>query len=223
MNTIRYISLFLKKSIANNDKAILLLAGGKSTRSTYNILSNKNLEWEKVETFLVDERLVDKTDSNSNYKLISKNFKKNYSKKIKINFLCKASVNKKKLKNFINTIKSYKPISIIGMGDDGHFASIFNNSKHYKKLVDPNRRPDLIVTEKIGKPKIQRITFNISMFNISHKIILILNSKKKIRLFYKFLKSSKNQYRPINFLINKLKSRLLISIDNRLFKLKDLN
>ena len=135
MNTIRYISLFLKKSIANNDKAILLLAGGNSTKSTYNILSKKNLEWEKVETFLVDERLVDKTDSNSNYKLISKNFKKNYSKKIKINFLCKASVNKKKLKKFIKSngpsfleVK-IKEGTIDNLGRPKNFIDIKNNFK----------------------------------------------------------------------------------------------
>jgi 6-phosphogluconolactonase/glucosamine-6-phosphate isomerase/deaminase len=109
------------------------------------------------------------------------------------------------------------------MGDDGHFASIFFKSKQFKKLIDLNKAPDLILTEKLGKPKIKRITFNISMLNISQKIILILNSKKKILLFFKFLKNSKNQYRPINFLINKLKNKLFISIDNKLFKLSDLN
>lgn len=223
MNTILYISSFIKTSIAKKTKAVLLLSGGNSTKSTYKLLSKKKIKWENVETFSIDERLVSKIDNNSNYKLISKNLKINYSKKVKINFLNKDFKKKLKLKNFINYIKYYKPISIIGMGDDGHFASIFAKSKQFKKIIDLNKAPDLILTEKLGKPKIKRITFNMSMLNISQKIILILNSKKKILLFFKFLKNSKKQYRPINFLINKLKNKLFISIDNKLFKLSDLN
>ena len=108
MNTILYISSFIKKNISKKTKAVLLLSGGNSTKSTYNLLSKKKIKLEKIETFSIDERLVSKIDDNSNYKLISKNLKINYSKKVKINFLNKEFKKKLKLKKFINYIKYYK-------------------------------------------------------------------------------------------------------------------
>ena len=40
------------------------------------------------------------------------------------------------------------------MGNDGHYASIFTNSKLFKKLVNTNISPRYLVTEKIGHPKV---------------------------------------------------------------------
>ena len=75
------------------------------------------------------------------------------------------------------------------MGADGHIASIFQNSNKYKQLIDLKVKPSYVLTEKIGKPKMKRITMNIKMIGLSSKIIIVLNNKSKQRLFQKYTKN----------------------------------
>ena len=60
------------------------------------------------------------------------------------------------------------------MGADGHIASIFQNSNKYKQLIDLKVKPSYVLTEKIGKPKMKRITMNIKMIGLSSKIIILI-------------------------------------------------
>ena len=76
----------------------------------------------------------------------------------------------------------------MGMGADCHIASIFQNSNKYKQLIDLKVKPSYVLTEKIGKPKMKRITMNIKMIGLSSKIIIVLNNKSKQRLFQNILK-----------------------------------
>ena len=63
-------------------------------------------------------------------------------------------------------------MSLIGIGDDGHFASIFSGSKNYHNLIDIKKKPNFYQTESLGNPKVKRITMNLSMILNSEKIIL---------------------------------------------------
>ena len=46
----------------------------------------------------------------------------------------------------------YLSLSIIGIGEDGHFASIFPNSKKVKLLLNSKYKPNIYLTEKLGNP-----------------------------------------------------------------------
>ena len=96
------------------------------------------------------------------------------------------------------------------MGADGHIASIFQNSNKYKQLIDLKVKPSYVLTEKIGKPKMKRITMNIKMIGLSSKIIIVLNNKSKQRLFQKYTKN-RDLNTPIYSLITNLKSKILLS------------
>ena len=103
----------------------------------------------------------------------------------------------------------------MGMGDDGHIASIFQKSLKYKNLINLNLKPSYVLTEKIGKPKVKRITMNIKMIGLSSKIILVLNNKNKQRLFYKYTKN-KDFETPVYSLVTKLKRKTLLSFGSKI-------
>ena len=88
------------------------------------------------------------------------------------------------------------------------------------------RKPNILITEKIGKPFIKRITMNLKMLNLSSKIYLILDNKKKIRIFKNILNSKNNNLYSILTLLNLAKNKISIfdgySINN-LKKFSELN
>lgn len=215
MQTKIYIQKHLNNEIKKKGKALIFASGGKSVKKIFFQLSKTNIDWGKVEIFFIDERQLKKNNLNSNYYLISSYLFKNLSRNLKINFLDNKYLLKKKLNKFILYIQKYKPITIMGMGDDGHIASIFQKSLKYKNLINLNLKPSYVLTEKIGKPKVKRITMNIKMIGLSSKIILVLNNKNKQRLFYKYTKN-KDFETPVYSLVTKLKRKTLLSFGSKI-------
>ena len=65
------ISLILKEK----EYVVLALPGGRSVKTLYNEFEKHDeINWNKVHIFLVDERLVKITNSESNFKLINDQF-----------------------------------------------------------------------------------------------------------------------------------------------------
>lgn len=197
----------IHKFILDNNRVNLVLTGGKSPLNLYKKLFAKKLDWKKVNLFISDERIVDSKNKGSNLF----NIKKQLSKKNKyiIYPLSKNSTKKKVSNRIFKMIKNYKTISILGMGNDGHFASIFANKINYNKLIDINEKPRVFITEKVGIPKVKRVTFNLSGIILANKIYLIINNKTKKKIL---LKSSKlmNDLIPISHLIKNAKKKLFI-------------
>ncbi len=214
------LTTHIKKYIKKNKNVNLILSGGNSPLKYYRLLSKEKLNWEKINFFFIDERNVDINSKYSNFKKINKIFKKNILQH-KLKPLNKKFLSEKLLNKKIFLLKKYKTISIIGMGNDGHYASIFSNSKKFKKLININLKPNILSTEKIGNPKVKRFTMNLSMILLSSKIFLILNNQKKIILFKKAIKFKNEKIYPIYSLIKKAKNRILIFDGKRLKKIKD--
>ena len=138
-----------------------------------------------VDFFLVDERLVNLGSKNSNYKLINDIFLKqiNIKKKniynintSKKNIYISTNDYEKKIRKYFKNKKVIFDLVILGMGNDGHIASIFPNKINFKtdKIVGNTSRNDF-----------ERITLNLNTINKSKNIYLWLNNKKKSNIFKK--------------------------------------
>jgi 6-phosphogluconolactonase len=195
----KLIKIYEKKIKIKNSRLSLLVAGGKSPLKLYRELSKISIDWSRVDFFLTDERFVSLKSINSNYRNIYNNF----LKRIKINkkqiyFINtnlkspnKASLNyQKKIKEYFKNKNIYFDIAILGMGLDGHVASIFSNNEYLKKTT---------ITSVIVKKDFKRITLNLGIINNSKNIYLWLNEKKKVIAFKKYIKLN-NKDVPVNFL-----------------------
>ena len=82
-------------------------------------------------------------------------------------------------------------------------------------------KPTITMVEKIGKPKVRRATVNLSTILLSKKILLLINSKKKMKILTKSLKDDKY---PLYYLLKYSKKKLLVfdalSLDRIKFKIK---
>ncbi len=204
MFTNNFIDSFFKKRFKKN---ILILSGGRSVKGIYKKINKSKICWPKTKIFLLDERLT-KFEKNHNSNLIKKIFKSKceiyniYQNKIEDNYIAEM-------------IKKNNSLTILGMGEDGHFASIFARSKKYKYLINPGNKPGIHNVEKIGKPLCKRVTMNLSMINLSLKIILVISSKKRLEIFKKFIKFPDKKI-PIIHLIKHNKKKILINFKNNI-------
>ena len=101
-------------------------------------------------------------------------------------------------------------VTILSMGCDGHFASIFSDMLENKNFANPNGTPKILKTCPQGDLKHRRITMNLAMILKSKSIFLLIHGKNKLKI----LKEAKtNRDLPVNRLIEQnIKS---IIIDHR--------
>ena len=190
---------FLRKKKLNK-RFSFVLTGGQSPKNLYKKLAKINIDWNKIDLFWGDERYVSNLSKNSNYKLAADEL----IKKIEIDKKNIFPINTQRpisvcSANYSLTIKKYfkgKKISfdycLLGMGLDGHIASLFPNSQNlYKKFI----------TKPVVGKDFNRITLGLNIINNSNKIILWLNDKSKSEAYLKLRKKGKKI--PVNNLHKK--------------------
>ena len=183
----------LDKTLKSHDEATFVVSGGSSPIKIFNELSSMPINWSKVRVTLVDDRFVDKSHKDSNEKLVFETLMINNAKDINFISLCNSPEE-------VLNIKRPFDIMLLGMGEDGHFASLFPSMIQSKpNYFDPLCKPEIIHTEPMGDPKHKRVTMNLSMILKSKKIILLVSNQKKLDLINK---SKTNRNLPIHFLLN---------------------
>ena len=131
MDVIELITKNLSSSINKYQNASIAVPGGTSPIKIFNELSKQKLDWSKVQITLVDDRLVDPDNDHSNQKLINDYLLKNDAKKSKF-----FPLNKSLIKN--DNFKFPLDICLLGIGNDGHFASLFPNMINNTNMLIQN-------------------------------------------------------------------------------------
>ena len=200
----KFISQFRSKLKNNKKKRFsFVLTGGNSPINLYKHLAkNKKIDWKKIDFFIGDERYVKENSINSNISMCRKYLlnKIKISKKQIYNISTEKFPIKESVINYENKIKKYfykKSIKfdliLLGIGNDGHIASLFKNSimKKNNKNVKFVKRKDFL-----------RITLTLKCINNSKNIFLWAPGKKKSKIIKKILKDKKLLY-PASFLREK--------------------
>ena len=197
-----FIYILKKKALRKkerNQRLSLVLTGGKSPINLYKQLAINKIDWTNIDLFWGDERFVSKRSKNSNYKLAYDTFIKKIN--ISKNNIFSVNTNIKNIskcsQNYSNLIKKYFKkkkicfdIFLLGMGKDGHVASIFPNS---------NALSEKSITHTVIRKDFKRITLSLNLINNSKNIIVWLNNKNKIKKFNKL------RFKGNNIPINNLK------------------
>ena len=204
MDVIELIIKNLSLSIDKSESASMAVPGGTSPIKIFDELSKQKLDWSKVQITLVDDRLVDTDNEHSNQKLIR-------------NYLLK---NEAQISNFIplnknlhkdNNFKFPLDICLLGIGNDGHFASLFPNMINNTNTLDPKSKLNINEIKANGNPFLPRISMNLPLILSSKLIILIIKGKMKQEVL-KDAYTNKNI--PLYYLLNNRKNNLHIELLN---------
>ena len=168
MTLIGQISALLEAGLSKAGGVSIALSGGSSPVALYEGLSSLDLDWARVRVTLVDDRLVPADHFDSNQKLIS-------------NTLLRGKAGKAQFTRLQDWQAGHLPdIAILGMGTDGHFASLFPAMMDNARAFDLAAEPEIVTTAPIGNPLHARITMNLSMIlAIPHRLLMVVSEEKK--------------------------------------------
>ena len=169
----------LQSEISEYGTASLVVCGGSSPIKIFKYLNSIKIDWHFVRIFLVDDRLVEPQSEFSNQKLLKTHLLKNNAKKSIFTPLSTDLMSR-------NLIPDIFTVMLLGMGNDGHFASLFpemlvqtENSTKNNLEFEVSAEPSIITTPALGNPKLPRISMNLSLILKSKRIILLANGKEK--------------------------------------------
>ena len=173
-----FVAKRLAQAISTHGKAVLSVSGGKSPVPLYEALSISDLPWEKVTVTLVDERHVSSAHEASNARLVREHLLQN--KAAAASFLPMiASVSESdlplasladKVDSELQTIGPAE-VTILGMGEDGHTASLFPNAPSLDQALSDDSSRSCIAVGLPNPP--ENAPFN----RLSQTLAYILQSK----------------------------------------------
>ena len=199
----------LKKFI-NNKKTNVLISGGTTLNSFLKKLSVNDKLLIKTDIFLTDERIVHKKSHFSNEKSI--NFYLNKSLDITKNFfsildlvnLRNNTISLKKI-NFLYPDYTKFSLTIMGVGSDGHIASIF-----YKNSCIKKKYKNFFITKNKNE-KFDRISLNLDYLSKLPLIILVIQDLKKNIILKSIVEYKRKPIKyPVLELIKKSKGKIYI-------------
>ena len=180
-NVSNFIENQIIQSIKIKDRFQFCVSGGSTPKSVYQLLSKRDIEWEKVDIFLGDERCVDPKSELSNSLMLRNSLLTKYGskaffyeifsdKKVDDNISKKLLISKLIEKCNSNSNPPSFDLTLLGLGDDGHTASLFPYQKN-------NNADDLVIFNE-GKG-LKRISLTPKVLSASTNIMFLVSGASK--------------------------------------------
>jgi len=175
----------LKNAIATKGQAVLLVSGGRSPIALFEQLNQTDIAWDKVIISLVDDRWVGPTHESSNENLVNQHLLINKAAKARfIGLVAQGDSAFDGIEQSIELIKDIKEIDvmILGMGEDGHTASIFPCCAQVEAAMSVDNHQRLIATQPTTAA-FERVSFTLNEILAAKQVYLPLNGDNKVRVF----------------------------------------
>jgi 6-phosphogluconolactonase len=195
-----------RQSVAERGIFTLALAGGSTPRKLYSLLASdpdfREFPWDKTRLFFGDERHVPPSHIDSNYLMVS-------STLLASGLVPAANVHRVRaelpdanmaaLDYDVELHTFFTPsmqgngfprfdVILLGMGPDGHTASLFPGSK----ALEEKKR--WVVANWVEKFKSARITFTFPALNAARTVLLLVAGADKADMLHEVLVTNRNVY-----------------------------
>lgn len=178
----------LNSAIEERGEATFMVSGGSTPEPLYKSLSNVELDWASVYVALVDERWVDFDHDKSNEAFTVKHLIQNQA----------AAANLVGMKNSAETAQegladceaAYQQlaqpfdITILGMGSDGHTASLFPHAEGLEAALNPDSTQlcaaIMAKQSEVTGAITERMTLSLAGLLQSKELVLLITGDEKL-------------------------------------------
>ena len=190
-----FIAQRIESTLKNKSRAKIALCGGSTPKAAYSLLGKKNINWKKVDLFLGDERWVSSTSRESNCFLLKNSLFTEGNPALKATFFRVSTVEFSSpedsakdyeiiLKNNLDGDPPKFDFILLGLGDDGHTASLFPGS-------DALFEKESLITVGDGKG-LKRITFTSKLLSSAHNVVFLISGAAKQKALNRLLDQSES-------------------------------
>jgi 6-phosphogluconolactonase len=174
----------LSMAIEQHGSASLVVSGGRTPKDFFHLLSQELLDWSKVTVTLADERWVDADHKDSNEKLVQENLLINEAYVARFvalkNSATSAQAGETSIDQDLSAIGRFTLV-ILGMGDDGHTASLFPGSEALNMGLDMESGRQCLAVQPLDAPH-ERMSMTLPRLLDSEQIIVHIRGENKSKV-----------------------------------------
>jgi 6-phosphogluconolactonase len=183
------IGLSLKKS----DRCYIALSGGETPKNVYHLMgqdhANRSVDWKRVHLFFCDERAVPPDHQDSNYGLIKNELLSKISipqenvHRIKgeLEPALASEIYEQEIRKVFDTAPVVFDVVLLGIGEDGHTASLFPGSD---AVLEKKALARSSFAQRYNN---WRVTLTVPVLNAAHEVIFLAAGKKKAAIVQRVL------------------------------------
>lgn len=178
------ITDILQQAIAEKDAAWLVVSGGKTPLALFQLLSRQKLPWHKVTVLLADERWLAVTEPDSNEYMVKQALLTNEASGAHfISLYATADSAAASLPQVLSRLGNTPRFDVVllGMGNDGHTASLFPCSKQLQDGLS-EQAPAAVFISPENAPY-DRISLSKNRLLNAEHLFLHLTGESKLNTF----------------------------------------
>ena len=199
------IKVDLEEAIQVRGAASLVVSGGRTPLKLFQQLSLESIDWSRVLVTLADERWVDTTEEASNERLVRQHLLIGQAARARFIGLKNPAPTPEAGADWAWRALSRVPhpydVIVLGMGDDGHTASLFPGSLALARALDPTAAPGCVAVNALAAPH-ARVSLNLAALLDSRRIILHIEGEAKWRVYQKARTAGSMSEMPIRAVLH---------------------
>jgi len=216
------IAKHLQVAIEARGQALLVVSGGKSPVALFEALRVQSIAWDKVIITLADERCVPNTHSDSNACLVRTHLLQERAAAARLvpmipdglPLTTPASL----AQHATHALRALgdADVLVLGMGADGHTASLFPDASNLPLAMDLTQSPACVAIDLLHPPAnapYARISQNLSMLLTARHIMLPISGDDK-RAVLQAAKAAPSLALPVSKLLHQDRAPLTLWLAN---------
>lgn len=192
----------INSRILSNDNYNIGLSGGSTPKEFYKLLAKNNRDQKNITLWTVDDRHVSTESHLSNQLMIDEIFLNTSFNVLNYIFEENPHQSAEKYTELVLSNISKFNAAILGVGEDGHIASLFQNTK---AIGDDSFG---FVANEVNILSKWRITSTFALLEAVEDVFLLVTGDKKSSILKEI---GKNNSLPVNNLINRREKTILIT------------
>jgi len=214
-NLLDFCVTALREDLAAQDRLSFLLSGGNSPLPLYEQLARAELPWQQLFPALVDERWVELDDPGSNEGMLRRCFASN---QIFLQHLCgmkTAAATALDAEQECNARYSKLPAAsfcLLGMGPDGHTASLFPGARGLQEALDSPLPCKALMAQPsaVTGSLTERMSLTLSGICRAVRIIVLFTGKEKWQVYQQALAAENTTGFPVSAVLQQQQSQINI-------------
>ncbi|RQR41108.1 6-phosphogluconolactonase [Burkholderia sp. Bp8994] len=168
----------LRAALAGPARPTLAVSGGTSPRPFLHTLSHAALDWAGVDVTLVDDRWVPENDAASNAQLVRDTLLQHAAAPARFLPLVDTRASLDAHVAALNANADYRVpnVAVLGMGEDGHTASIFADAPEWDYAITT---PERFVAVHPGAAPHARVSFSLDALKRVERLFLLIAGPAK--------------------------------------------
>jgi len=198
----------LRAAIAARGVASLIVSGGRSPVRLFECLRSQPLDWSRVCVALADERWVDPSDPGSNERLVREFLLKDAAAAARFSGLKNPAPTPElgaaaAWDTFARVPRPFDAV-VLGMGDDGHTASLFPGSPALQAALDPSAEAGCVGMRAPAPPHM-RLSLNLTALLDSRRIVILITGESKWRTYAEACSAGPAEEMPVRKVLRQKK------------------